>query len=263
LRLVGFGFRLVAGLSARSAAHRQIYGGIIGTVTDPAGAAIVGATVTVTSIDKGTSQQTTNRNWQLHRHPPIPGNYKIRIEARVSKVTTLLVYKCRRTTTLTPARSSRLATSLIVRVTGEVPQLKTDRSDVAIEFNDRYMAELPLLNRNFNSQFISRNAKDRWLATPPPKTPRVHGRFSLMASILAARPSCWTTDNQDPILRIIVVVPTWTQFKDKVALQNYDAEFGKAVAGVITVQTKSGTNEIHGSGFYDYRGMVSKRGSLH
>jgi hypothetical protein len=40
----------------------------------------------------------------------------------------------------------------------------------------------------------------------------------------------------------------------KVALQNYDAEFGKAVAGVITVQTKSGTNEIHGSGFYDYRG---------
>jgi len=37
-------------------------------------------------------------------------------------------------------------------------------------------------------------------------------------------------------------------------LQNYNAEFGKAVAGVITVQTKSGSNEIHGTGFYDYRG---------
>ncbi len=31
---------------------------------------------------------------------------------------------------------------------------------------------------------------------------------------------------------------------------NYDAEFGKAVAGVVTVQTKSGSNDIHGSGFW-------------
>ena len=36
----------------------------------------------------------------------------------------------------------------------------------------------------------------------------------------------------------------------KVALQNYDAEFGKAVASVVTAQTKSGSNEFHGSGFY-------------
>ena len=36
----------------------------------------------------------------------------------------------------------------------------------------------------------------------------------------------------------------------KVTLGNYDAEFGKAVAGVVTVQTKSGTNDIHGSGFW-------------
>jgi len=31
--------------------------------------------------------------------------------------------------------------------------------------------------------------------------------------------------------------------------QNYDAEFGQAVAGVVTVQTKSGTNQFHGSAF--------------
>src|SRR6266705_1577682 len=38
------------------------------------------------------------------------------------------------------------------------------------------------------------------------------------------------------------------------SLQNYDAEFGKAVAGVVTVQTKSGSNDFHGSAFYDWRG---------
>ena len=59
------------------------------------------------------------------------------------------------------------------------------------------------------------------------------------------------TDNQDPILGIIVVNPNLDAIQEsKVALQNYDAEFGKAVAGVVTVQTKSGSNELHGSGFW-------------
>src|SRR5205814_9275837 len=63
------------------------------------------------------------------------------------------------------------------------------------------------------------------------------------------------TDNQDPILGIIVVNPNLDAIQEaKMSLQNYDAEFGKAVAGVVTVQTKSGSNEFHGSGFYDWRG---------
>ena len=50
------------------------------------------------------------------------------------------------------------------------------------------------------------------------------------------------TDNQDPILGIIVVNPNLDAIQEtKVTLGNYDAEFGKAVAGVVTVQTKSGT----------------------
>jgi hypothetical protein len=59
------------------------------------------------------------------------------------------------------------------------------------------------------------------------------------------------TDNQDPILGIIVVNPNLDAVTEtKVALQNYDAEFGKAVAGVVTAQTKSGSNDLHGSGFW-------------
>ena len=58
------------------------------------------------------------------------------------------------------------------------------------------------------------------------------------------------TDNQDPILGIIVVNPNLDAVTEaKVSLQNYDAEFGKAVSSVVTAQTKSGTNDIHGSGF--------------
>jgi hypothetical protein len=40
--------------------------------------------------------------------------------------------------------------------------------------------------------------------------------------------------------------------ESKIATQNFDAEFGKAVSAVVTAQTKSGTNNFHGSA-YDYR----------
>src|SRR6202023_550848 len=61
------------------------------------------------------------------------------------------------------------------------------------------------------------------------------------------------TDNQDPILGIIIVNPSLDSVTEtKIATQNYDAEFGKALGGIMTAQTKSGSNSFHGSGyFYD------------
>ena len=55
---------------------------------------------------------------------------------------------------------------------------------------------------------------------------------------------------RDPVLGIIVINPTLESVtQTKVTTQNYDAEFGQALAGVVTVQTKSGTNDLHGSAF--------------
>ena len=145
-----------------------------------------------------------------------------------------------------------------VEVTGEIPQLQTDRADVSIQFNDRYVENLPLLNRNFtNLELLSPGTQKLvgWshAATENPQGSQqifVQGQhFSGTAYILDG------TDNQDPILGIIVVNPNLDAIQEsKVSLQNYDAEFGKAVAGVITIQTKSGTNELHGGGFFDYYG---------
>src|SRR5207247_110667 len=58
------------------------------------------------------------------------------------------------------------------------------------------------------------------------------------------------TENRDPILGIIVINPTLESIgESKITSQNYDAEFGQATAGVVSVQTKSGTNSVHGSAF--------------
>ena len=51
------------------------------------------------------------------------------------------------------------------------------------------------------------------------------------------------TENRDPILGIIVINPTLESIREtKITSQNYDAEFGQATAGVVSVQTKSGAN---------------------
>ncbi len=113
--------------------------------------------------------------------------------------------------------------------------------------------DLPILNRNFTSfELLSPGTqKLGWghAATENPQGSQqifVQGQhFSGTAYELDG------TDNQDPILGIIVVNPNLDAVTEtKVALQNYDAEFGKAVAGVVTAQTKSGSNEIHGSAFW-------------
>ena len=55
------------------------------------------------------------------------------------------------------------------------------------------------------------------------------------------------TDNHDALLGLIVVNPTLESVTEaKVTTANYDAEFG-ATAGVISAQTKSGTNSLHGA----------------
>ena len=61
------------------------------------------------------------------------------------------------------------------------------------------------------------------------------------------------TDNHDAVLGLIVINPTLESVVDaKVSTQSYDAEFG-ASAGVVSSQTRSGTNEIHGNGFWFLR----------
>src|SRR5262249_4866638 len=61
------------------------------------------------------------------------------------------------------------------------------------------------------------------------------------------------TDNRDPLQGLIVLNPPLESVSEmKFTTQNYGAEFGEATAGVVIIQTRSGTNSWHGSAF-DFR----------
>src|ERR1035441_1947591 len=61
---------------------QQVFGSVFGTVTDPSGAAVNGAKVTVTDVNKGTtSTTTTNESGNYSESHLILGSYQVTIES--------------------------------------------------------------------------------------------------------------------------------------------------------------------------------------
>jgi hypothetical protein len=243
-------------VNAPAAQAQAVYGSIIGTVTDEQGAAVVGAKVTVTSVSKNTTfEDTTNDSGNYSVTHLIPDVYKITIEAAgfktyaVPNVTVSADFAATVAATMTVG-----ATTQTVEVSGEIPQLQTDRADIDVQFNRKYVEDLPILNRNFtNFELLSPGTQKlpgfNHAAT---ENPQGGGQIQVNGQHFSGTNfQLDGTDNQDPILGIIVVNPNLDAIAEaKIALQDYDAESGKATSGVVSVQTKSGTNEIHGSGFF-------------
>jgi hypothetical protein len=239
---------------------QAVYGSIIGTVTDSQGSAVANAKVTVTSTTKDTSvDSTTNESGNYTVTHLLPDVYRVKVEATGFKsydIATVQVFAD------TAAQGNASLTvgdvNQTIEVVGEVPQLKTDRSDVAIEFNERYVQDLPVLNRNFTNFELLSPGTQKLVGWSHAATENPQGGGQIFVNGQHFSGTGFEldgTDNQDPILGIIVINPNLEAVTEtKMTLQNFDAESGKAIAGRVTVQTKSGSNELHGSGFYYYRG---------
>ena len=253
-------FSLLFVLFAHSAAGQAVFGSIIGTVTDPQGNAVTGAKVTVTSLTKSFVFETTsNESGNYSVTHLIPDSYKIHVEAPGFK--TLDVPNVGVTADNSAHVDAQLTVGAVtqtVEVTGEVPQLKTDRADVDIEFNQTYVQELPVLNRNFTNFELLSPGTQKLVGWSHAATENPQGGGQIFVNgqhFSGTNFELDGTDNQDPILGIIVVNPNLDAISEaKVALQDYDAESGKATAGTVKVNIKSGSNQFHGSGFYFYRG---------
>jgi hypothetical protein len=252
-------FFLALGFTAPSSSAQAVFGSVIGNVTDAQGNAVAGAKVTVTSIGKATSYEaTSNESGNFAVTHLIPDTYKVTIEAAGFKVYAVDSIQVSADSSVNVNASLEVgAVTQTVEVTGDIPQLKTDRADVAIEFSQKYIADLPVLNRNFTSfELLSPGTQKlpgfNHAAT---ENPQGGGQIQVNGQHFSGTNfELDGTDNQDPILGIIVVNPNLDAIAEaKLALQDYDAESGKATSGIIKVQTKSGSNEFHGTGFYYYR----------
>jgi hypothetical protein len=252
---VGLLFAVCALVSAPVAYGQAVYGSIFGSVVDTTGAAVPGATVTVTDPSKGTSiSVTSNGSGEFTAEHLIPDVYDVTVAAQGFKGYS------QKGITVNADSSTKIQASLSIGGSSEtvevdadaVPQLKTDRADVAVNFSSTELENLPIPDHNFtNLQLLLPGAVQLGWSHAADENPQ--GSKQIQVDGQAFGGVNYTldgTDNQDPILGIIVVNPNSDSMSEaKIATQNFDAEFGKAVASVVTIQTKSGSNAFHGTAF--------------
>ena len=239
--------------------HAQaVYGSIFGTVTDNTGASIPGATVTITDEAKGTSVVVqTGASGDYSVEHLIPDLYDIKITFsgfQTYETKGIQVYA-----DSSPKVDAKLTVggeSTTVEVSADtVPVLKSDRADVSTEITAQDVANLPVNGRNFtNLQLLLPGAQTLGWAHASDENPQGSAQIQVDGQAFGGVAfELDGTDNQDAILGIIVINPPLDSVSEvKIATQNFDAEFGKAVSSVMTSQTKSGTNSFHGS-LFDYR----------
>jgi len=246
-------------LTIAPARAQSVYGSIFGTVTDTTGAVVPGATVTVTDEAKGTVVTVvSNGTGDYTASHLVPDTYDIKVEAKgfesfESKGIAVLADTSPR---VDAALKIGGAPGETVEVNADtVPELKTDRADVSTVFNQQEVADLPVGDQNFtNLQLLLPGAQLLGWSHAADENPQASKQIQIDGQAFGGVAyELDGTDNQDPILGIVVVNPAMDSITEtKITTQNFDAELGKAVSAVMAVQTKSGSNSFHGSA-YDFR----------
>src|SRR5215472_13916836 len=246
----------ILALVSTAAYGQAVFGNIVGTATDPQGAAVANAKVTVTSQTKNTSvTTTTNESGNFSVSHLIPDVYKVKFEAPGFKSFEQGDVPVSADATYRVDTQFAVGTaSETLEITGAPPQLQTDKSDIAIEYNNTYVQDLPNSGRNFTNLELASPGTQKLTGWSHASTENPQGGQQIFVNgqhFSGTNFQLDGTDNQDPILGIIVINPNLDAVTEaKIALQQYDAEMGKAVAGYVTAQTKSGSNDFHGSGFW-------------
>ena len=238
---------------------QAVYGSISGTVTDASGGILPGVSVTITSLERKTSDTVvTNESGFYLKERLVPGTYEVKAELASFK-TAVVPSVVVNVDAQTPINFNLEVGELTetVTVTGGSPLLKTDRADVATTFDQRQLTDLPILDRNF-TKFILLTPGTQQLGWQHAASENPQGSVQTMVNGQNFSGTGYQldgTENRDPILGIIVINPNLDAIgESKITSQNYDAEFGQATAGVVSIQTKSGSNDFRGSAFEFWQG---------
>ncbi|MCL6508363.1 MAG: carboxypeptidase regulatory-like domain-containing protein, partial [Bryobacteraceae bacterium] len=242
-----------------TALAQEVSAGITGRITDPSGAAVVGAVVTAKDVNRGTVWPTKTNEEGIYAFPRIPvGTYELKVEATGFKTAT------RPNIVLELNQRARLDITLeigtvteTVEVTGAAPLLNTDTTIVGATLTPTTLTKTPLISRNFISLTLlapgvtttNPAAFNNGVRTSGGGRPYVNGnRKEANNFLLDGIDNNHTSDNltaYQPNLDAIQEV--------RMITNNASAEFGNFQGGVINVIIKSGTNELHGNVFHFFR----------
>ena len=238
---------------------QEVSAGITGHITDPSGAAIVGAKVTATDLDRGTEWPTTTNIDGIYAFPRVPvGRYSLKVVATGFKTATnpeILLEVNQRARVDVAMEVGAISES--VSVTGEAPVLQTDTTQVGSVVSADLIENTPLISRNP----VALTLLTAGVTTPDPSSfnsglrtagggrPYVNGnREESNNFLLDGVDNNFTSDN------LVSYQPNPDAIEEfKLITNNASAEFGNFQGGIINVVIKSGTNSLHGDIFEYFR----------
>ncbi|MGH9849485.1 MAG: carboxypeptidase regulatory-like domain-containing protein [Blastocatellia bacterium] len=245
----------VAMLSVLAGAGKaQTSGEITGLVTDPSGAAVSGASVTVTNKATGATRRATTNSEGLYAFPSLlPGVYELKVEqagfktAQLGNVTLEVQQTARRDIAMEIGTVGETVT-----VTSEGTLLNAENATVGTVIENRRIVDLPLNGRNFLQLVSTAPNVSFGFSNAGQSGSRQGGTRAQQNISVAGQRSYFNrftidgVENTDVNFNTPVVLPSIDALQEfKVQTGIYPAEFGRA-ATQINVSTKSGTREYHG-----------------
>jgi len=248
---------LALGLLAQRAEAQVLYGSVVGTVVDPSNAVVPRAAIIITNKATGLSRETTADDaGRYSLLSVLTGSYDLKVTAQGFRVATRTdVVVTINTVTRVDVTLEVGAVAEQVTVAASMAVLQTDKSDVRHEIGAQTMVNLPLPNyRNYQSliNFIPGTAPAEF------QNAMVDTPARSLTTTVNGTPRNNNNTLTDGAVNIFIWLPhhaAYVQPVESIETVNittgsFDAEQGMAGGAAITVATKSGTNEIHGSGFW-------------
>jgi len=266
-------FFVLLGLLLGAAAWAGVTGSISGLVNDPTGAVIVGAQVTATNSQTGVRTETVTDSKGFYSFPTLAiGTYDVEVHGAGFKT-------FRQTSIVIDANSViKVDVTLQVGTTTEEVEVRSDA--VAVDTQSTQMGEV-ISGTRMTSVPLNGRAYTDLLSLQPGVVPSAYG--SQAAGLNDRSPSGapgatggagvnsgnQSVNGQREAANGFMVnganveegknngtsiVPNLDAISEfRIITNNFDSEYGNFSGGQVNVATKSGTNEIHGSGFEFFR----------
>ena len=239
-------------------------GDIAGNVTDPTGAAIPGAKVTLKNQGTGaTYTSTTNSTGGYHTALLQPGTYTITVTGAGFQTTTTTANVAGGAIANGDIKMTLGKSSQTVTVTEAEPLLNTENADITTTFNTEQVQKLP--NPGNDLTFVAQTAPGSVMNTTTNSNGAFFGYGNFSSFGLPATSNTFTVNGMyenDPFLNLNNSGATNLLLGNNmiasvtVVSNAYGAQYGGLGGAQVNEITKSGTNQFHGNAVYWWNGRV-------
>lgn len=238
-------------------------GSLTGQVSDPTGAAIANATVTLKNVDTDSLQTTTSNNAGVYLLKPVmPGNYTLTIAAKgfAAYVQKGIVITVNLDATQDVSLKIASAANETVTVTSNAELINTTSAELGSTVNEAAISELPLDGRDPSSlvllapgtvNVLNHGGEGIQTGFSFPTETGASSSGGRQGSTFYMLDGVTNMDNYNLLASQFPNADATQEFK--VITSNYGAQYGFAPGAVVSIATKSGSNNFHGGAFWYVR----------